>query len=184
MRKILSYIFLIGLISCSSYSQEKGVVDKNSTEKLVIETTSEQDQDYREIVLSENKLDTFLIPFSEVNMLTTLRNYYEPYRVEANIGQQDGPDFTYINIVRDDKNPIVYLDFDSENKFKLDEIRIVDSRAVDQYRVRVGNTLSKLITSRDTGQINFDPFHFHIYYSYKNSNIFYELEGELHTPAV
>jgi hypothetical protein len=185
MRQIISYILLIGLISCSANSQEKKLVDKELTEKPVIETTtSEQAPDYREIVLSENKLDTFSIPFPEKNMLIPLKNYYKPYWVESNIGHQDGPDFTYIDIARDDKNPIAYLNFDSENKFKLDEIRIVDSRAIDQYGVRVGNTLSELITSRDTGQIGFDPYHFHIYYSYKNSNILYELEGELHTPAV
>lgn len=185
MRQILSYIFLIGLISCSTNNQEKKVVDKESTEKSVTETkTNEQTPDYREIVLSENKIDTFPIPFPEKNMLMPLKDYYEPYWVEANIGQQDGPDFTYIDIARDDNNPIAYLNFDSENQFKLDEIRIVDSRAVDQYGMRVGNSLTQLIASRDTGRIDFDPYHFHIYYSYKNSNILYELEGELHTPAV
>ncbi len=185
MKQIILYIFLIGLISCSNNSQEKKAVDKETENKQETKTTlTESKLDYREILLSENKLDSFSIPFPEKNMLIPLRNYYKPYWVEANIGQQDGPDFTYIDILKDDDNPIANLYFDSENKYKLDEIRIMNSTAIDQYGIHIGDPLTKIISSRDTGQIVFEPYHFHIYYSYKNSNILYELEGELHTPAV
>jgi hypothetical protein len=99
MKQILFFIFLFGLISCSPNSQEKKVVDKESTDESVPETTSiEQTRDYREIILSENKIDIFSIPFPEKNVLRELKDYYEPYWVEANIGQQDGPDFTYFEI--------------------------------------------------------------------------------------
>lgn len=117
-------------------------------------------------------------------MLMPLRNYYKPYLVEAGIGEQDGPNFTYIGILKDNHDPIAYLNFNYDNEFKLEDIRIVSETAIDQYGVRVGTTLSELINARDTGVIDFDPYHFHIYYSYENSNIFYELEGELHTPGV
>ena len=137
MKQILFFIFLFGLISCSPNSQEKKVVDKESTDESVPETTSiEQTRDYREIILSENKIDIFSIPFPEKNVLRELKDYYEPYWVEANIGQQDGPDFTYFEIARDDENPIAYFDFDSENEFKLEEIRIVSSVSKDQYGER------------------------------------------------
>src|SRR5690554_5682079 len=111
MKQIIFYILLMGLIGCSTNNQKNRTVEKESEEKLEIET-SKKKLDYREIVLSENTLDTFLIPFPETNMLMRLRNYYKPYQVEVSIGQQDGPDFTYIRILEDDKKPIAYLNFD------------------------------------------------------------------------
>ena len=179
MKQIVFYIFLIGLISCSTNSQDKKVTDNEPIEKSEIETIiSEQAPDYREIVLSENTLDTFSIPFPEKNMLMPLRNYYKPYWVEANIGQQDGPDFTYIDILKDDDNPIAYLNFDSENKFKLDEIRIVSSTAIDQYGVRVGDTFQQLIEKRNSNFKNSTNYHQHTYLYTDNSNIYYELTGD------
>jgi hypothetical protein len=184
MKLILFYILSIGLISCSSKGQEKKVSDlKTENKSDTITTSSELKPDYREILLFENKLDTFLIPFPEKDMLPTLKKYYAPYLVKRNIGQQDGPDYSYIDIARNDEDPITYINFDSDNKLRLNEIRIVNSTAHDQYEVRVGDPLTKVITSRGKGEIGFDPYHFHIYYYYKNSNISYELGGELHTPA-
>ena len=175
----------MGLISCSTNNQEKKIIDKGTVNEPEVVTNSiKAKPSYRKIVLSENSLDTFSIPFPEKNMLTSLKNYYEPYWVESNVGQQDGPDYRYIDIVRDDENPIAYLNFESDNELKINEIRIVNSTVHDQYEVHVGDALTKVITSRGTGEIGFDPYHFHIYYYYKNSNISYELEGELHTPAV
>lgn len=185
MKQILFFILLIGLINCSSKDQENKVSNRTTENKSeTLTTSSEPKPNYREILLLENKLDTFLIPFPEKDMLPTLKKYYAPYLVERNIGQQDGPDFTYIDILRNDENPITYIHFDSDNEFKINEIRIVNSTALDQYEVRVGDPLTKVINSRGTGEIGFDPYHFHIYYYYKNSNISYELEGELHTPVV
>ncbi|MBJ2175882.1 hypothetical protein JBL43_16630 [Aureibaculum sp. A20] len=175
----------MGLISCSTHNQEKKIIDMESLNEPVVVTNSiKVKPNYRKIVLSENSLDTFSIPFPEKNMLDSLRSYYEPYLVEYNVGQQDGPDYRYIDISREDKNPIAYLNFESDNELRLNEIRIINSTALDQYEVHVEDPLTKVITSRGTGEIVFDPYHFHIYYYYKNSNISYELEGELHTPAV
>jgi len=64
MKQILFYIVSIGLISCSSKGQEKKVSDRKTENKSdTITTLSELKPDYREILLFENKLDTFLIPF-------------------------------------------------------------------------------------------------------------------------
>ncbi|WBL45036.1 hypothetical protein PBT90_10110 [Algoriphagus halophytocola] len=179
MKQILFYIFLIGLISCSTNSQDKKVVDKKPTEQSQIETKIiRQTKNYREIVISENWLDTFSIPFPEKNMLMLLRNYYEPYWVEANIGQQDGPDFTYIDILKDDDNPIAYLNFDPDNKFKLDEIRIVSSSAIDQYGVRVGDTYQEVKKKRNNDFKNSTNYHQHTYLYTDSSNIYYELTGD------
>jgi hypothetical protein len=185
MKQIRFYILFIGIISCSTNYQDKKEIDKKTTEEHQVETKIfAQKIEHREILISENTLDTFSIPFPEKNMLMQLKKYYAPYWVKANIGQKDGPDFTYIDILKDDNSPIAYLNFNPENKFKLDEIRIVSSKAIDQYGIRVEDSLNQLILKRDSGKIGFDPYHFHIYYYYPNSNISYELEGELHTPAM
>ncbi|WP_339923133.1 hypothetical protein [uncultured Cyclobacterium sp.] len=179
MKLILLYIFLIGLISCSTNSQDKKVVGKKPTEESQIETkTVGQTNNYREIVISENSLDTFSIPFPEKNMLMPLKSYYEPYWVEANIGQQDGPDFTYIDILKDDDNPIAYLNFAPDNKFKLEEIRIVSSSAIDQYGVRVGDTYQEVREKRNNDFKNSTNYHQHTYLYPDSSNIFYELTGD------
>lgn len=179
MRQILFYIFLIGLTSCWTNSQGKKIIGQGTVNESENEaSTNESKSDYLEIVLSENALDTFLIPFPEKDMLMSLKNFYGPYWVEANIGQQDGPDFTYIEIKRDDNNPVAYLDFDSANKYKLDEIRIVDSSAKDQYEIRVGDTYQQVIETRREAFKNSTNYHQHTYLYSDNSNIYYELSGD------
>lgn len=107
-------------------------------------------------------------------MLIVLKDYYVPYWVEANIGEQDGPIFTYIEITRDDKNPIAYLGFDSENQFKLEEIRIVNSVAKDHYGVRVGDTYQQVISKRQIDFKNSTDYHQHTNLYSASSNIYYE----------
>lgn len=185
MIKTIFYLLLIGLISCSTNSQEKQVVNQETQGESENKTTlSESIPNYREVILSENALDTFSIPFAEREMLMPLREYYKPYLVDIKIGQQDGPDFTYIDILKNDGKSVAFLKFYFDNKLKLEDIRLIDSIGVDQYEIRVGDPLMKLIALRGKGQIKFDPYHYHIYYSYENSNISYELEGELHTLAI
>lgn len=179
MRLILIYVLLIGLSSCSTGSQESNVVGKQTVELSETEmTTSEQKTDYRKLVLSENTLDTFSIPFPEKNMLSKLRNYYGLYKVRTMIGQQDGPDFTYIDISEEDNSPIAYLKFDPINKYKLDEIRIVSSNAIDQYGIQVGDSYQQLIQKRKDNFKTSTNYHQHTYLFAANSNILYELTGD------
>ena len=101
MRYILFYIFQISLWSCSEGTKVKELVVKESIEEPQVQSrTVEETRNYRELVIYENRLDSFAIPFAEKSMLIPLRNYYEPYLVGMNIGQQDGPDFTYIDILK------------------------------------------------------------------------------------
>ena len=179
MRQILFYILLIGLISCSEDSQEKQAVNLKPKESLDIQKTENKPKlEYQKIMLSENSLDTFSIPFPETNMLTALRGYYKPYWVEVNIGQQDGPDFTYIDILKDDDNPVAYINFDHNNKYKLDEIRIVSSTAIDQCGVRVGDTYQQVIDKRQNNFKNSTNYHQHTHLFADESNIFYKLTGD------
>lgn len=183
MKYIIFCLLLAGIVSCSPSSQKKEIVNQETKHEQKTDSSSVPSENtYQNFLLSEHTLDTFSIPFRKESMLTPLSGYYNSYSVKERIGQQDGPDFTYFEITKDSSMPIVYLNFDSENKLHLDDITIVSPMAVDQFGIHVGDPLTKVIASRDTGQIIFDPYHFHIYYAYENSNIFYELEGELHTP--
>ena len=184
MRQIIFFLSIVGFLSCSTEKQKEdsNVTNQNHEPNIVVKEdekeTKTESPIYSEIVLKENQIDSFSIPFHKKNMLRTLRKHYDPYWVEANIGQQDGPDFIYIDVLRDDNNPVVYFIFNSDNKYKLDEIRIMDSTAVDEYGVRVGDTYDDIIKKRQVNFKNSTNYHAHTYLYTDNSNIYYELTGD------
>ena len=176
MKRLLIYILLIGQISCSTDGPDKNTTDQ----EIIIDAATEINPieartDYREIVLSEHTLDTFSIPFPEMSMLEPLKNHFQPYSVEAKTGQQDGTDYPYIDIAKDNNATVTYLNFDWENKFKLEEIRIIAPSAVDQYGIRVGDTYQQVIEKRKESFSNSTDYHEHTYLYSDNSNIYYEL---------
>ena len=185
MKKTIICLLIIAFISC----RDNKVTQSNSNQDSLLKSDSNQTQTekpinepkiaHQKISLSENKFDTFLIPFQEKDMLTDLKNYYKSYTVEAKIGQQDGPDFPYIDIMKSDGNSVALLSFDYENKYKLDEIRISDSIASDEYGVRVGDTYQKIVEKRKVDFKNSTGYHQHTYLYDENSNISYELTGDL-----
>ncbi|WP_299797167.1 hypothetical protein [uncultured Maribacter sp.] len=186
MKIILYVTVIIGILtSCSEQKSDKNKSIESKKEEPISTDISKEtvkQQNYRQIKLKENSIDSFALPFPEENMLLPLRNYYKPYWVEANIGQQDGPDFMYIDILKYD-TPLVYFNFDSENELILNSIIVHESTVTDQYGLNVGSTIEKLKENRGDGEINFDPYHQHVYYYYENSNISYEINGDLEIPA-
>ena len=185
MRKIIFCLLIIGLISCRENKVNKDNSNKNipqnsnTDEKQIEELKEKRKITYQQIVLSENKIDTFSIPFQEKDMLMDLKSYYKSYNVEIKIGQQDGPDFPYIDIVKNDGNSVAFFSFDYENKYKLDEIRILDSILTDQYGIRVGDSYQELVEKRKGDFRNSTDYHQHTYLYIENSNIYYELTGDL-----
>jgi len=185
MRKVIICLLVIGLISCrnnkvsqdnsNGYIPAKSNTNKEQTE----ESIKEEKINNQKIVLSESKIDTFSIPFREKDMLMDLKNYYKSYSVQAKIGQRDGPDFPYIDIVKNDGKSIAFFSFDYENNYKLDEIRILDSIATDQYGIRVGDSYQKIIEKRTGDLKNSTDHHQHTYLYTENSNIYYEITGDL-----
>jgi len=185
MKKIIFCLLVIGIIGC----KENQVSQTNSNEDISIKSNTDENQTKesikerkianQKIVLSENKIDTFAIPFQKKYMLLDLKNYYKSYNVEAKIGQQDGPDFAYIDILKNDGNSVAFFSFDYENKYKLDEIRIVDSIATDEYGIRVGDSYQKIVEKRKGVFKNSTDYHQHTYLYTESSNIYYELTGDL-----
>ena len=56
---------------------------------------------------------------------------------------------------------------------------ILDSSAVDEYGVRVGDSYSQLKEKRKIEFQNQSDFHQHTYLFNENSNIYYEIAGDL-----
>jgi len=187
MRKVIICVLVIGLISChdnwvgQTSSNENTLVKHNTDKKQKKESKKEQKTTNQKIILSENKIDTFAIPFQEKDMLIDLENYYTSYNVETKIGQQDGPDYLYIDLMKKDDNSVAHFTFDDENKYKLDEIRILDSIVTDEYGIRVGDSYQQIIDKRTAIFKNSTNYHQHTYLYTENSNIYYEL-GNLTLP--
>jgi len=186
MKKLIYIVIILGVLtSCfDKKTVENKLIDseKIQSDSLISKQIVSKQKNYSQIKLQENSIDSFPLPFPEKDMHIPLENYYKLYRVKSDIGQQDGPDFRYIEILRLD-TPIVYFNFDSENELIINRIIVHDSIITDQYGLSVGNTFEKIKQNREKGKIYFDPYHQHVYYYYENSNISYEINGNLEIPA-
>lgn len=152
-----------------------------SSKPTIDETKSKsisKDLFYPKIILKENNLDTFSIPFRQENILSSLQKHYNPYSVIETEGESDGTIFTCIAISKNELFPSVYLNFDSENKLKLEEIRVSDTTVTDQYGIRIGDSYQTLLNKRKGDFMNFTDYHQHTYLYQEGSNIHYELIGD------
>lgn len=131
---------------------------------------------FKHISLGEHSLNSFDLPFAEKDMLGTLANYYEPYQVERKTGQQDGPGFEYIDIRNQDKT-FLFINFDTDNPYRIDQIRIQDSSVADTFGIRIGDSYQDLKNKRPTTFRNVTDYHQHTYLYPEGSNIFYEIGG-------
>ena len=111
-------------------------------------------------------------------MTADLATLFGNCSVQKEMGQQDGPDFPLYSVTCSNKD-LVFFSMDYEDTLILDNVRITDSSIEDEYGLRVGDDFSKIKDSRGVGLIVFDPYHYHMYYTYDNSKIYYELIGEL-----
>lgn len=131
---------------------------------------------FKHISLGEHSLNSFDLPFAEKDMLTELADYYQPYQVERKTGQQDGPGFEYIDIRNQDKT-LLFINFDADNPYRIDQIRIQDSSVADTFGIRIGDSYQDLKNKRPTTFRNVTDYHQHTYLYPEGSNIFYEIGG-------
>lgn len=182
MKPLLILIILVTLVSCSNAEKEK--TDGSQTtqipnySKINNELADQKQTVFPEIVLRENSIDTFSLPFPEKEMLPLLKHFYKSYKIERKIGHQDGPDYEFIDISRKGKS-ILFFNFDSENKYRFEDIYVTDAIIVDQYGVRVGDTYAELKKKRKSKFNNSSNYHQHTYLYTNNSNIYYEIIGNL-----
>jgi len=134
-----------------------------------------------DILISENSLNSLSLPLPERDMLQDLQDMLIGYTVTKEIGQQDGPDFPLYSISAGDEK-IGHITMDYADTLVTDAMYLYSTKASDEYELKVGDTYETLKEKRGTGRIGFDPYHFHVYLYFKNSNIQYELTGELAGP--
>ena len=174
MKQIIMCILFVGLISYSAKSQGQKATDKEPLK----EKRMEDGKVYREIVLSENRLNDIPIPFPQKDMLSTLREKLKPYRVEKSIRKRNrGGDYTYFTIVDGDGYDVAFLNFDPKNKYRLREIVLVSLHAKDQYGIRIGDYYEELIEKRKTNYKSSVRYFQSVYLYAPKSSIFYELSG-------
>ena len=149
---------------------EKPIASKDSLE------TSRPVVHDRNIILGEKSLDSFSLPFPEKDLLADLSDYYHPYRVTRKTGQQDGPDFEYIDIKNRDE-VVLFVAFEYDNPCRINEIRILDTSIADTFGVRIGDSYNVLKKKRPTSFSNSTDYHQHTYLYPKGSNIYYEISG-------
>ena len=133
-----------------------------------------------EIKLYENRIGKMQLSHSMklsfLNMLETLK----PYSVIKISGQQDGPDYIYYDVT---KNNIEYfwIKTQDENERLLNRVYITNKSITDQYSISIGTTFKKIKKLRPDVKITTD-YHYHTYAYVKGSNITYEITGDFEGP--
>ena len=202
MKSLLIFALLISMIACkeNQVSEHITVVLTDTTTKPEInhsipksvKPSTSVNTDTLEvrldtlkhtIVLSENKINNIDLPFPLKDMTATLDSLFEGCKVTKGIGKQDGPDYPFYSINCNEEQLISFAMHD-EDTLVSNSIYILDSIIEDQYKLRVGDDISKIKEKRGKGIIGFDPYHYHMYYYYKDSKISYELTGNLRPFAV
>lgn len=134
----------------------------------------ENESDLSEIVLREDSIDKFSLPFPEKKMFNEQALFYERFVVKEEIGMQDGPDFPSISFY-DNNNEVLFFKFDPENRLLLDKVIVSNSIVRDEYGLQVGLTVSNIIKNRGTDFRITTDAHQHTYLKNERSKISYEI---------
>uniref|UniRef100_UPI00260DC5A3 hypothetical protein n=1 Tax=uncultured Aquimarina sp. TaxID=575652 RepID=UPI00260DC5A3 len=113
------------------------------------------------------------------NIKRELELTFPKFKVQKEIGQQDGPNFnlyevTYLN------EQIFFVSMDSYDSNIVQDLSTKHVKIKDEYDVSIGLTVDSLIINRPNLSFRAD-LHYNIYASQKNSKIEYRLKGNLKT---
>jgi len=182
----LSIPFALGCTSNSVHDLGNSHTSDTISEQVVkvdsLEIADDTNYWSIDVVLSENSINDIKLPFPRKGMTKDLAKLFQGCSISKEVGQQDGPDFLLYSINFNERE-LGFFAMDDTDTFSLDRVYIKDSVIQDQYGLKVGDDISKIKDNRGTGTIGFDPYHFHMYYSYKNSRISYKLIGDLSLPG-
>ncbi len=134
----------------------------------------EDETDQPEIVLREDSIDKFSLPFPEKKMFNELALFYKRFVVKEEIGMQDGPDFPLISLY-DNNNEVLFFKFDPENTLLLEKIIASNPIVRDEYGLQVGLTVSDIIKIRAVDFRIITDTHQHTYLKNEKSKISYEI---------
>ncbi len=131
------------------------------------------------IILSEDFINNIAIPFERKEMLGDLKESFRGFDVSKKTGQQDGPDFLLYSLKQNNEN-ILFFGMDWEDSLRLNDIFIKSSIVKDEYGLKVGDGYWKIKELR-TGEVKIstDYYHQHTYAYIDDSNISYEILGDV-----
>ena len=157
MRKFILFGIIISglLIGCK---------EKKSTKKL------------SEITISNNGINGIVL--KKCITIDSLKATFPNYKISAKTGQQDGPDYHYFKVVKD--NTTINFIMSAQDSCLVDEINIT-TNLPDTYGVKTGMTYEEVKKLRPeiTHKTN---YHFHTILSTQNSNLKYEISGTFDGP--
>lgn len=133
-----------------------------------------------EIKLYEDKIGEMPLSHSMKLSYLTMLEVLKPFSVIKKSGQQDGPDFIYYEI---SKNNIEYFWIKTRDKNErlLDRVYITNKSIIDQYAVSIGTQYKQIQKLRPQIKITTD-YHYHTYAYVSGSNIMYEITGDFEGP--
>ena len=133
-----------------------------------------------EIKLNENKIGEMLLSHSMKLSFLAMLETLKPYSVVKKSGQQDGPDYIYYEVT---KNNVQYfwIKTQDENERLLDRIYITNKSIIDQHAVSIGMKYKNIKKLRPNIKITTDD-HYHTYAYVSGSNIMYEITGDFEGP--
>lgn len=177
--KNLKFLFLV--IVALSCSEKKG--SETEVSEVQNESTTGIEKEFYDLVLYEDSLNDIKIPFdNNKNLLDNLQSKLSPYSVKKETGQQDGPDFPLYTVQKENKE-VLFFSMNPEDTFKLDDILIKSSLVKDMYGLKVGDSYSEIKNRRKGNLKNYTDLHQHTFIYTDNSNIMYEIIGDLNLPA-
>ncbi|NMM48919.1 DUF1131 family protein [Marinigracilibium pacificum] len=131
--------------------------------------------------LYENSIFGLVIPFKRTEMINSIRKAFDGYEITKEMGQQDGPDFPLYSVKKGD-NEILFFAMDWEDTLKLNEIFIKSPYVIDEYGLKVGDGYQDIKSKRTDSIKTFTNYHQHTYAYTENSNIMYEISGDVYLP--
>lgn len=133
-----------------------------------------------EIKLHENRIGKMKLSHSMKLSFLAMLETLKPYSVIKKSGQQDGPDFIYYEVTKNNIN-YFWIKTQDENERLLDRIYITNKSIIDQYTVSIGTPYNKIKKLRPKIKITTD-YHYHTYAYVSGSNIMYEITGDFEGP--
>lgn len=130
-----------------------------------------------DMVLTENSIGEIGLPFDKSVTVKSLQKAFPNFEISKEIGEQDGPDFPLYDVKNDDAT-VLFFAMNPESTNELDYVLIKSPIVQDKYGLRVGDSYQKIKELR--GQVeHYTDYHQHTYVYATNSNIRYEINGDV-----
>lgn len=148
MSKILSWIPCLVISS--------GLIQVNAeTSKITVQQKSTHQLKVESLTLTEDSLGPLKLSACAKITVATLRKTFPSYKIEASVGQTDGPDMYFIKVKDQNGQPLFKIfsaiEGEHERNVKLDQpislgtLTVTSSNITDQNGLKVGDSVAQII---------------------------------------